>query len=401
MSLYAIEAGDQQVVRLSLVFRAGTRFQSKPFVASATVNMLAEGTEKWTAQQIAERIDFYGADYEVSVDRDYAVVSVSCLSRFLPPMLELLDQLILHPVFPQADLRIYAGKRKHALQVEREKVSVRARELLGKALFGEDHPYGASFPESEYDRLTPVDLKAFYESHYRAAGSFAVTSGNVPQQERRLIADFLERLPGGPAVVFNELPPVRTMAGAAEERQGALQSAIRAGKVLFGRTHPDFVGMQVLATVLGGYFGSRLMTSLREERGYTYGVSSMMVTLEATGYLAVATETGAEFTADAVEQIYAEIDRLRTEPIPEQELALVKNTITGEFMRILDGPFGIADVTIENLQNGMTNRSVNDYLQQVKAITPQDLLALAGRYLGREGFTTVVVGKSITKQELQ
>ena len=394
MTWYAIEAGDQEVVRLSLVFRAGTRFQTKPFTASATANMLAEGTEKWTAQQIAEQIDFYGAYYDVSVDRDYAVVSVCCLSRFLPQMLELLDQLVVHPAFPEADLRVYAGKRKHALQVEREKVSVQARELFGEALFGKGHPYGSYFAESEYDRLTPDDLRTFFAAHYRAGNGFAVTSGKVSEEGRQLIAEFLDRLPGGQRAEFDALPPFRTTAETAVERQGALQSAIRIGKVLFPRTHPDFIGMQVLMTVLGGYFGSRLMSNLREERGYTYGVMSTMVTMEQTGYLAVATEVGAEFTADAVAQIYAEIDRLRREPVPAEELEIVKNTITGEFMRILDGPFGIADVTIENVQNGLTNDSVNDYLSQVKAITPKRLLALADRYLAREGFVTVVVGKS-------
>jgi predicted Zn-dependent peptidase len=396
MTWYDIAAGDQQVVRLSLVFRAGTRFQTKPFTASATVNMLAEGTQRWTAQEISERIDFYGAYYDVSVDRDYAVVSVACLSRFLPQMLELLDQVVVRPVFPQADLRIYTGKRQHVLRVEREKVSFRAREMFGEALFGAGHPYGSYFSETEYDKVTPADLKAFHEAHYRAGNGFAVTSGHVTEEDRRLIAAFLDRLPGGAQAAFDELPPVRTTAESGEEREGALQSAIRIGKVLFPRTHPDFIGMQVLATVLGGYFGSRLMSNLREERGYTYGVMATMVTMEQTGYLAVATEVGAEFTPQAVEQIYAEIDRLRTEPVGDEELAMVKNTITGEFMRILDGPFGIADVTIENVQNGLTNSSVNDYLQQVKAITPERLLDLANRYLTREGFATVVVGKLMT-----
>jgi len=404
MRWYALEAGNQPVVRLSLVFRAGTRFQPKPFVASATVNMLAEGTEKFTARQIAERIDFYGADYEVSVDRDYAVVTVCCLSRFLPPMLELLEQLVIRPAFPEAELRIYADKRRHALQVERQKVAFRARELFGHALFGAGHPYGATYPEQEYSALSADDLQTYFSQHYRAANAFAVTSGKTTEADRRLIADFLGRLPVGEQVPFGELPPARPTPEAGEALPGALQSAIRVGKELFPRTHPDFVGMQVLATVLGGYFGSRLMSNLREERGYTYGVIATMVTLQATGYLAVATEVGAEVTEGAVEQIYAEIDRLRREPVSEAELALVKNTITGEYMRILDGPFGIADVTIENVQNGLTNAAVGDYLRQVRGITPTRLRELAARYLDREGFVTVVVGakkeeSGVTKDE--
>ena len=390
---YAIEAGEQEVIRLSLVFRAGTRFQARPFLASATVNMLAEGTEKLSAQEIAEQIDFYGAYYDVSVDRDYAMVSVCCLSKFLPQMLELLEQVVVHPVFPEEELRIYANKRKQALKIEREKVSYRSRELFGEALYGKDHPYGFYASENDYDTLTVDDLKVFYEKHFTAKNCFAVSSGKMSKEDGKLIFDFLHRLPSGKEVSFNELPAVPTVANKSEAWEGALQSSIRIGKVLFPRNHPDYIGMQVLMMVLGGYFGSRLMSNLREERGYTYGVMSTMVNLESSGYLAIATEVGAPFTADAVKQIFHEIGRLREEPVPAEELAMVKNMITGEFMRILDGPFGIADVTIENIQGGITNQYVNDYLREVKAITPERLKGLADQYLHEAGFVTVVVGK--------
>ncbi len=394
MKLYALEAGEQELIRLSLVFRAGTRFQSSPYIASSVVNMLAEGTEKYSAREISEKTDFYGAYFEYSADRDYAIVSLCCLTKFLSEMLEVLEQMVVKPTFPERELEIYKNKRKHRLTIEREKVSFRARELFGEALFGQGHPYGVYYAPDKYESLTSSHLRAFFKAHYHVGNGFAVCSGNVSDEQMEAVIGFLGRLPGGGTTAFPEFPPAKPLFKVMEERPEAIQSAIRVGKVLFPRTHPDFVGMQVLATVLGGYFGSRLMTNLREERGYTYGVFATMVNLESSGYLAVGTEVGAEFTEDAVRQIFYEIGRLRTEVVEQAELSLVKNMITGEFMRILDGPFGIADVTIENIQNGTDNEYVKRYLREVKEITPERLKSLAVKYLPEEGLVTVVVGKN-------
>ena len=394
VKLYTIEAGELDVIRLSLVFKAGTRLQTRPFVASATVNMLTEGTAKYSAAEISEKIDFYGAYVDANVDRDYAVVSLCCLSKFLPEMLDVIGQMVAYPVFPDNELETYKNKRKHHLMIEREKISFRARELFGEALFGKGHPYGSYSSHTDYDSLKTSHLKSFFKTYYQAGNCFAVSSGKISATDQEQILEFLEIIPSGGSVSFADLPPVKSTLNVIEKRSDAVQSAVRVGKILFPRTHPDFIGMQVLLMVLGGYFGSRLMSNLREERGYTYGVFAAMVNLESSGYMAIGAEVGAEFTEDAVAQIFHEIAILRKELIGEDELAMVKNMITGEFMRILDGPFGIADVTIENIQNNMSNEYMNRYLKEVKDITPQRLQALAEKYLKKEGFVTVVVGKT-------
>ena len=172
----------------------------------------------------------------------------------------------------------------------------------------------------------------------------------------------------------------------------AVQASIRMGRMLFGRTHEEFIPMQVLSTILGGYFGSRLMQNLREEHGYTYGVISAMVNFEREGYLAIATQVGSEVTEEALHEIYSEIERLRTEPLSEEELQLVKNIMTGEMMRILDGPFGVADVTIENILCGRTNSVIAENVTRIRKITPDEVQQLAAKYLHREDLITVVVG---------
>ena len=148
----------------------------------------------------------------------------------------------------------------------------------------------------------------------------------------------------------------------------------------------------LVAMLLGGYFGSRLMQNLREANGFTYGVVAAMVNLEREGYLAVATQVARDATEQALAEIYREIERLRTEPVAEEELSLVRNMMTGEMMRILDGPFGIADVTIENILCGRRNDVVSENLQRIRAITPAEVQRLAVKYLPREALVTVVAG---------
>ena len=156
--------------------------------------------------------------------------------------------------------------------------------------------------------------------------------------------------------------------------------------------------MQVVATALGGYFGSRLMQNLREEHGYTYGVVAAMVNFEREGYFAVATQVGTDVTRAALQAIYDEIERLRTEPMPAEELEIVKNMMTGEMMRILDGPFGIADVTIENILCGTDNASIGENIRRIRAMTPADVQRLAQRYLAREELVTAVAGAADPRQ---
>ena len=390
--LYVLNAPQQEVTRLSLVYRAGTRFQSRPFTAATVMNLLAEGTEKYSAAEFSERFDFYGAHFETGIDRDYAVVTLCTLSRFLPQSLELLEEMTARPLFPVPELDIYRERRKQQLSVDRQKVSFRARELFTQALFGQEHPYGSFYDRDEFDALTQDVLQAFFRKHYTAGNCFAVVSGKAGSEEVQRIETFLASLPAGAGVSFADLPEPVTTPLVQERREEALQTAIRIGKRLFPRNHPDFIGMQVLSMVLGGYFGSRLISNLREDKGYTYGVFSAMVNLESAGYLAIATEVGAPFTRDAVREIFRELARLREEPVGAEELKIVKNMITGDLMRILDGPFGIADVTIESVQNGTDNGYVARYFEEVKAITPERLQELARRHLNEAGFVTVTVG---------
>ena len=261
----------------------------------------------------------------MNVDRDYAYINFATLSKFFDPTLAVAEQILLCPAFPEEELRTYAAKRRQRLAVERAKIDVKAREAFALALFGERHPYGVSSHEEAYDSLTRDDVAGFYRRFYTAENCFVVCSGRIGDHELKAVAELAGRIPRGAAEAPPAFPAPETTHTAFVEYPGAVQSSLRIGRLLFPRTHPDFLGMQVVATALGGYFGSRLMQNLREEHGYTYGVVSAMVNFEREGYFAIAAQVGADVTQEALREIYAEIERLGAEPMPEAELELVKN----------------------------------------------------------------------------
>jgi predicted Zn-dependent peptidase len=389
--IYTLASEDFEVVRFSLVFRAGTSVQAKPFVASTTLNMLGEGSATMSAQQIADELDFYGSYYDVNIDRDYTYVSFCSLSKFFAPTIGVANEIILRPTFPERELAVYCQKRKQSLKIERKKMEVASRELFAQALFGANHPYGISASEERYDDITRDDIVAHYQRLYTADNCFVVCSGRIDEEVMAYIEALVASLPRGerPECSF---PACETQYKLHAEREDAVQASIRIGRLLFTRNHPDFVGMQVVAAILGGYFGSRLMQNLREEHGYTYGVSAAMINFEREGYLAIATQVAAEHREDALGEIYAEIERLREELVDEEELQMVKNVMIGEVLRILDGPFGIADVTTENILCGFDNSHIADNLDRIRRTTAEEIRSLAQKYLNPNDMVTVVAG---------
>ena len=392
VKLHTLDCTEDEVMRMSFIFKAGTTMQEKAFTASTTANLLSEGTKDLTAQEIAERLDFYGSFFDVSLDRDYVVITFCSLTKFFPQTLEVARQMLLYPTFPQDEIETYCVKRRQRLLIEQSKTAFQARTLFSEALFGKDHPYGISFDATEYSNITRDDITTIYNTLYRAENCFAVCSGKITTDIERGILDLCGDIPTGGEICKVDFPTPYTNNQVFKQHDGAVQSAIRIGRLLFTRLHPDFIAMQVLSTILGGYFGSRLVRNLREERGYTYGVFSGVVNLDYDGYLAIATEVSSEATKDSITQIYHEMERLKVEMVPVSELEMVKNIMVGEIMRILDASFGVADVTIENIQNNSDNGYLNDLLNEVYTMTPDRIMEVALKYLNSEDFTTTVVG---------
>ena len=394
IDLFTLSAGSQEITRIEFIFRAGMYHQPRALVASCTNSLLESGTERYTAEQISEGIDFFGSFLELQVEQDYATVTVYSLNKYLKQTLDYVAELIMKPVYPEHEFRIHVATKKQKHAINSQKVSVLAKRKFTSLLFGEKHPYGIDVSEQDFETLTVNDLRQFYTRQYNHGNCTIVAAGNLPADLRHLLDSSFGTPWGGPAGdKAGEIPSAGEKSGRFMfERADAIQSAIRVGKVLFNKTHPDYFAFQVLNTILGGYFGSRLMANIREDKGYTYGIGSAVTNLVHGGYFHISTEVGVDVTASALEEIYREIARLRSDLVPGSELETVRNYMLGNFLRSVDGPFALADKFRSIWEYGLDYGFYDEYFRQVKNVTPARLRDLANQYLAPDTFIECVVG---------
>jgi predicted Zn-dependent peptidase len=396
VSLSTINTGSADILRFSIVFDAGTRYQSQFLVAASTLNMLAEGTIKYKSEEIAEQLDFYGASVDFDIDRDWSCVTFYSLVRHFEKVMKIAEQIVKYPIFPEKELNIYKQNQKQQLIIERTKVSILAREALLSALFGKNHCYGAFAQPDDYDKLNSSLLNEFHKKYYSSNNAFIVVSGKISEKEIKIISDFFGKSTWGN---LQKTEPEQQKILASPEKliyipkTDSVQSAIRIGKILFNKNNHDYCGMFFLNTVLGGYFGSRLMKNIREEKGYTYGIYSNIVCMRDSGFLSISAEVGNEYVKSTLEEIKNEILRLQQQKITKDELSLVQNYIIGDILRSMDGAWKIADIYIDVRQINANLKHVEQIFDEALKITPDKIQDLANKYLDINTLTTIIAGR--------
>lgn len=394
--LYTINAGNLDIIKIEFIFKAGSWFEPMPLVSSATNAMLNEGTANRTSKQIAETFDYYGTFFQLNVDRDTASIVLFTLKKYLNETLAVVEDIIKNSTFPEKELEIYINKRKQHFIIEKNKVKTLARDKFLEAVFGKDHPYGYENSLEDFDRVTTTPLVDFYKKFYHVKNCQIIAAGKIDSDLINTLEKFLGENDwnGDSRCVDRTIPVTSPKQGEYYiKKTKSVQSAIRIGKAIINKTHTDYHGIQVLNTILGGYFGSRLMKNIREEKGYTYGISSLIISLHHSGYLTIVSEVGTDVYKKAIREIYKEIKILREEPVPYDELTLVKNYLLGELLRMFDGPFALADSFRSILEYGLNYDFFNKGIDTVKNITAEEILSLAQKYLNEGSFTQVVAGK--------
>jgi len=394
-NIYCFNSGDAELVRIEWIF-SNLRFDpAKPLLNVATNTMLSEGTKTRTAAQIADTIDFYGAFLQNEYGYDNSEVTLFSLNKHLPNTLPIIKDILTNANFPEKELETYIRNQQQKLQVSLQKNDVVARRGFNKALYG-DTIYGFAGVADDFKTLHREDMLAHYREMYQPSNCTIIIAGKIePETIDLLSKTFGEEWSNSSEKADTTQPTIEpsTEHFYFTEKPDALQSAIRMGMPLINRTHPDFPKVQVLNTVLGGYFGSRLMTNIREDKGYTYGIGSGMSSLKHAGALFIATEVGADVCKAAVTEIEKEINILKTELIPDEELALVKNYMLGSLLGSLENVFSHADKFKSLFVAGLGYEYYDRYTDVVKTITSDDLLKLANQYLNFDGFYKVIVGK--------
>ncbi|MBL7948651.1 MAG: insulinase family protein [Bacteroidia bacterium] len=394
--VYTINAGFQDLVRIEWLFRLRSFDPQRPLLQNAANRLLQEGTSKKSAQEIADQIDYFGAFLETEEGPDTVSIVLYTLNKHLPKMLPIVRELFADAVYPEHELGIYKQNQVQRLTVENEKVQTLARRRFLQLLFGQAHPYGFYVSAEHYLQLDREELEAYRRRHYTNDNCTIFVAGKLPADLEKLLDQHFGDSDWKTSESMSESRGVTMLDPTQkhyQEKPGAIQSAIRIGKPLFRRSDPEYPAMSVLNTVLGGYFGSRLMSNIREDKGYTYGIGSALVSMKEAGYFFISTEVGADVTEAALKEIYFEIDRLCNDPVPESELAMVRNFLLGNFLKGIDGPFALLDRSKTLVVNGLDYDYYTHYIKVLQSVTPAELLELARRVWKPDSFTELVVGK--------
>jgi len=396
-TLYYFEDHHVEILKIDILFAAGTALQSKLMQSAAAIQMLTEGTSNHTAQQIAEFMDYRGILLENSNSEACATLTVYSLSRHVADLLPMLHEIITDATYPDEEFTIFVDKRRQKLLTSMQQTSYRARKRYYELLFGKEHPLGRFAVADDLNLLTPDDVRAFHRQQMRLEQATIVLGGDVTDSVLALFDEVFGKTPAIEAPALRLPAPHPQVLGRENiSVVGAVQNTLRVGRLLPWRWDDKrYAQFMVLSTVLGGYFGSRLMSNIREEKGYTYGIYAQSQILRDCIAFYIVTDVASDKAEAAMHEIAVEIERLRNETIPDEELEMVRNCMLGDFMRSIDGIFERSERFCQQTVTGVDERFTDNYLAVLEpdAISGETLRQLACEVLVPEEMVWISAGQ--------
>ena len=392
--LHLLANAARPVLRLQVVLPAGKRQEPAPGLAQLAARLLTEGTATRTARQVADEVAFYGASLECEAGPDRATLTLYCLARHLPTLLPLMQEVLTAPTFPEPELHQMKTRLSQNMRVERQKTSFRATEAFNQELFGDAVPYGRPFEEASFGKITAGELRAFHAAAYALAEAEIFLSGDVAAYGEAVAAALGQGQPTAPAAAPSAaaVPDTYPTGVVTVPVEGSIQASVRLGRRWPALTDAQTPELLLLVKVLGGYFGSRLMKNIREDKGYTYGIHASVVAREQATSLVIGTDVNGD-RADATRQEIAyELARLQTELLDDNELETVKNYTLGKLMGETATVFEQADKYRHIVLQGLPADYYLRLVQQTQAATAATLQALARTYLSPADMLVVVAG---------
>jgi len=388
--MYWMKAVLDETTRIEFHFNAGT-IRGNEKLAGCVNQLIFSGTPTKTSTQIHEELDGLGVFIDHELGQEVAIVSLYCLRKNAKAATELVIDAIQHVCFQDQEVVDYIREKKQQYLISSEKVNILARREFQKQLFANSATYARQIELKDYDAITVQKLKQFHQEYYLNGLLKVVLVGNMEQD----FVDYLQHTVTSIAIAekpMYEKEFINNKGLFHVEKEDAVQTAIRIGMPLFNKNHPDFIDFQILQTILGDYFGSRLMSNIREDKGYTYGIGSGISEANYTGYFVIATEVGKEFVSATLNEIKFEIERLQNELVEEIELNLVKNYLLGQLLKHADGPNAMMDLYMSVQLQGLDFEFYTKFIDRVNSITAIELKQIASKYLLWNSFTIITAG---------
>jgi predicted Zn-dependent peptidase len=394
INIHRIQAGNEAVLKVDFIFNAGSLHQTKKGQASLTNRMIAEGTNKYSAKQLADALDFYGAYISTRSATDESSVTLYCLSKHLSSCLTYIYEMFTDANFPEDDLKILTQNSVQKLAVNEQKNSFLVRKYFYESIFGEENPYGSSINKGDYLNINRRDLVDFYQTNYINKLEHILISGQADEESINEMEKFCTKFSNTitkNTILFPAFNPSKEKKKF-NNKPGSSQSAIRIGRPIFNRSHKDFRKFQLLNLILGGYFGSRLMKNIREDKGLTYGIYSSLESYKNGACWYIETEMNNELREKGLFEIYKELKTLREDLIDDEELQTAKNYLLGSFLRSIDSPFSLADRYKILLDYNLEYSYYYEFIEIVKNTKAEEIRSLANEYLQEADLYEIIVG---------
>lgn len=394
--LYVIEGGTQDVVRIDLLFRGGYSVQEKPLQALFTNRMLREGAAGYSSTEISRRLDYYGAWIDMYSSQNCNHITLYTLGKHAVPLLQMLSSMVKSPLFPKRNLDVVRNSNKAFFKTNSRKVDVVAQRHFERMLWGEKHPLGHIVCERDYDAITRENIIDYHSKIYGNGSLSIFLSGKINDN----LLSTVEECFGSGKWGSESVAPIVEIA-APEPIYGrhkvhlddVMQSGIKLGFMAMDAGDRDFHAFRFLTVLLGGYFGSRLMSNIREKNGYTYHIEAELDAYGSKNAFMISTETGNEYVEPLLKEVYSEISRLRNEVVSREELELVRNYTLGQLCREYEGVFQKSELFINVWLSGQPFDEVNKYLDIIRSVEPETLKMLACKYLSQDIMSEVIVGE--------
>lgn len=394
LTAFILEQGQQEVCRLEITFPAGKWYEPYTGVSYFTSKLLAEGTQKHNSGELQQIIAQYGSFFEVNPGNDQVTLSIFCLSRYLKPMLTLLEEMVEQPLLDAKELDKLKSQARQNYALNLNKTSYLAGRAYIQLLFGKDHPYGRVLDDQAIEKVTLEDIKKFHQHafHWNQASVFISGKG---ENLTSFLQDWMKskNIPGplkGTLSYASSRPVGQKIK---VDKEGAVQSSVKAGFFIPSRFEESFPAIYMYNEIFGGYFGSRLMQNIREDKGFTYGIHSSMVQDIHTSYWSVQTDVNGDNAEATVREIKFEMQRMQDELVSEDELKVVKNYIIGSFISSLDTPFSFMDRFKATYFNELGEDYYERLMKRLLAVTTEEIQGVAKKYFNPENLNVVIAGK--------
>lgn len=381
IEIYAIEAGDQPVNRITVSYDSGLVNAENPDALQLAINLLREGTASYSGSKISETLDYYGAWLKSGVLTWNTTVTLWSLNKSTLNLLPILKEILLCPTFPEKEFVTLRDKRKAQYLLSQKNVSFVASQLDKKMVFGEGHPMNYTLSADEIEALTIDDIRAEHQRVFSRIPKIFI-AGEIKELLPHICVFFQQFDFSNATTTPYTVRPMspsegKTMSADVDTEH---QAAIIMSIPTIDRKHEDYIALRLVVMAMGGYFGSRLMANIREDKGYTYGIQASLLGYKEGSVISISTNTDPQYVDEVIKEVKYEIRRLIEDPMDVEELQVVKSNAMTSLAAILDSPFSIMDHHISHYHNGTPENYFEKQIEAINSLTAEDIMNLSRKY---------------------